>query len=410
MRSQRRLRHNFLGRAMRSQISICLTAAVLSGCGASPLPVGAPGTAPQSQKIEGSQHSSATYTLLHSFHQAPDGRHPKAGLIAVNGSLYGTTAHGGAYNEGTVFRISTDGTEKVLHSFGNGTDGQQPSAALAELNGTLYGTTVIGGAHGEGTVFSITVGGKESVLHSFSGTDGSAPSAGLVDVNGTLYGTTAGGGAHQDEGTVFSITRGGTEKVLHSFGNRLDGAQPMAELTLVNGMLYGTTYFGGADGSSGTVFSITTGGKESVLHSFGKDGIFPRAGLLNLNGTLYGTTTYGRYGNCCGTVFAITTAGKEKVLHKFSGADGAYPDAGLIDEKGTLYGTTGGGGSGSCPYGCGTLYSITTGGTETVLHSFGNGTDGIYPYAALIDVNGTLYGTTDRGGVHLQGTVFTLAP
>jgi hypothetical protein len=31
---------------------------------------------------------------------------------------------------------------------------------------------------------------------------------------------------------------------------------------------------------------------------------------------------------------------------------------------------------------------------EKVVWSFGNGTDGQYPYASLIDVNGILYGTT----------------
>ena len=33
-----------------------------------------------------------------------------------------------------------------------------------------------------------------------------------------------------------------------------------------------------------------------------------------------------------------------------------------------------------------------------MLHSFGNGTDGLFPQAGLIDVNGTLYGTTNQGG------------
>ena len=36
--------------------------------------------------------------------------------------------------------------------------------------------------------------------------------------------------------------------------------------------------------------------------------------------------------------------------------------------------------------------------TEMVLHSFGGGTDGAGPHAGVIDVSGTLYGTTGNGG------------
>jgi uncharacterized repeat protein (TIGR03803 family) len=44
-----------------------------------------------------------------------------------------------------------------------------------------------------------------------------------------------------------------------------------------------------------------------------------------------------------------------------------------------------------------------------VLFSF-DGSDGAEPAASLIDVNGTLYGTTQDGGTHTGGTVFALSP
>jgi uncharacterized repeat protein (TIGR03803 family) len=100
-----------------------------------------------------------------------------------------------------------------------------------------------------------------SVLYSFKAPpDGKSPVAGLIDVKGTLYGTTSAGGAYGD-GTLFSITAGGTEKVLHTFGNACpsactDGSEPFAGLIDVKGMLYGTTSAGGVNGY-GTVFSIT---------------------------------------------------------------------------------------------------------------------------------------------------------
>ena len=119
----------------------------------------------------------------------------------------------------------------MLHSFGNESDGLTPDAALNNLNGTLYGTTFQGGAYagsgfGVGTVFSITAGGTEKVLHSFGkGTDGAYPRAGLMKMNGTLYGTRRNGSHLLASATtmaakVFSVTVGGTEKVLHSFGRR----------------------------------------------------------------------------------------------------------------------------------------------------------------------------------------------
>lgn len=77
-------------------------------------------------------------------------------MINVKGTLYGTTDNGGTYGFGTVFSISTSGTEQVLHSFGSGPDGAYPRARLIDVNGTLYGTTTGGGTHGNGTVYALT--------------------------------------------------------------------------------------------------------------------------------------------------------------------------------------------------------------------------------------------------------------
>jgi uncharacterized repeat protein (TIGR03803 family) len=97
------------------------------------------------------------------------------------------------------------------------------------------------------------------------------------------------------------------------------------------------------------------------------------------------------------------------VLYSFKGGseDGEYPEAGLINVKGTLYGTTYDGGAN----GDGTVFAITTSGAETVLHSFKGGSgDGEDPEAGLLNVKGTLYGTTFEGGANGDGTVFSLKP
>lgn len=308
---------------------------------------------------------------------------------------------------------------KLLYSFEGGSrDGEWPVPGLVNVKGTLYGTTRFGGANGYGTVFSITQSGTEKVLYSFKNCpDGSYPYGGLLNVKGTLYGTTVEGGANCGTyggfGTVFSITQSGMEKVLYSFKNDPDGVYPEADLLNINGILYGTTNQGG-EYHKGTVFSITIHGKEKVLHSFGSsgDGVYPDLGaLLNVKGTLYGTTFNGGAHSCgsigyCGTVFSITTSGTETVLYSFKGPpDGALPVAGLVNVNGTLYGTTDSGD----PNGYGTVFGVTTSGTEKLLYSF-KGVNGAGPMASLVSVKGTLYGTTYVGGANDYGTVFSFTP
>jgi uncharacterized repeat protein (TIGR03803 family) len=220
------------------------------------------------------------FTTLASFN-GTDGSNPYAGLVqATNGDLYGTTVAGGAYNDGTVFKITPSGTLTTLYSFcsqAGCTDGAYPSAAalVQATNGDLYGTT----EYSEGTVFKITPSGTLTTLYSFcsqSGcTDGANPIAGLVQAtNGDLYGTTSEGGAYGG-GTVFKITPSGTLTTLYSFCSQAgctDGAYPVAALVqAINGNLYGTTDAGGAY-NDGTVFKITPSGTLTTLYSFCSQG------------------------------------------------------------------------------------------------------------------------------------------
>ena len=113
-------------------------------------------------------------------------------------------------------------------------------------------------------------------------------------------------------------------------------------------------------------------------------------------------------GGGCGTIFKITTSGKESVLYSFvGGSDGEYPQAGLTNVGGTFYGTTElGGASGN-----GVIFALVNKtGPEFVLYSFGSGSDGEYPAAALTNVSGTLYGTTLYGGASGDGTVYSFSP
>jgi uncharacterized repeat protein (TIGR03803 family) len=250
-----------------------------------------------------------------------------------DGNFYGTTGSGGMSDSGgIVFSVSPSGNESVLYSFcseelccvdgaaGFCGDGDSPFAGLVQGNdGSFYGTTEAGGAYNDGTVFQISPSGNYVVLHSFAGIpDGMSPYGGLVQgSDGNFYGTTVSGGAGTSCytgletnypfygcGTVFRISPSGGYTVLYSFGSSpTDGAAPFAGLVKGNdGNFYGTTL--------STWFRISPSGKESTLyHGVGSSGAL----VQGTDGNFYGTTVYGGTSpNCpsgCGTVFKLTVGG-----------------------------------------------------------------------------------------------------
>jgi uncharacterized repeat protein (TIGR03803 family) len=318
-------------------------------------------------------------------------------------------------------------TETVLWSFEHAGVGY-PIGRLHFMNGYLFGTGYGDPAVGSGQVFELTKSGGSwtaKTVWGFDGTNGAQPSAGLIsNSSSVLFGTTSAGVTHGG-GDVFDLYKsGGTwfSAPLWAFpGKSGDGANPTCDLIMdSSGNLYGTTQTGGAHGY-GTVFELSSGDTETVLHSFdGYDGIVPVAGvLMDSSGNLYGTTFYGGNstlcgGNGCGTVFELTQSGgvwTESVLHKFgNGSDGIYPQGVLFrDSKGALYGTTLEGGASG---GYGTVFKVYKSSgvwKEKVLHAFAGGSDGANPVGGL-RASGTsaYYGTAEYGGANKKGVVFKL--
>jgi uncharacterized repeat protein (TIGR03803 family) len=361
--------------------------------------------------------SAQTLTTLHSFNGG-DGRSPEAALVqGSDGNFYGTTVLGGAHLKGTVFKIDATGNLTTLHSFsGFPGDGAVPFAGLVQgTDGNFYGTTASGGAFFQGTVFRMTASGAVTVLHSFNSffSEGAFPYAGLVQgSDGNFYGTTLFGGT-QFKGTVFKIDATGSLTTLHSFsGCPSEGAYPLAALVQgSDGNFYGTTGSGGAH-VQGTVFRITPAGAVTVLHSFSgfpNEGAVPFAGLVQgSDGNFYGTTALGGT-QFKGTVFKIDETGSLSTLHSFSGSpsEGANPVGGLVQgSDGNFYGTTAFGGA----HLQGTVFNIDATGSLTTLHSFsGSPGEGAVPFAGVVQgSDGNFYGTTALGGAHGEGTVFKL--
>jgi uncharacterized repeat protein (TIGR03803 family) len=353
-------------------------------------------------------------SILYSFKgpSAGDGANPDSRLVmGDDGSLYGTTAAGGAFDMGTVFRLKPNGKEVVLHSFTGGDDGALPRGDLIFFEGGLYGTTEAGGEHHFGTVFvEDKEGGKPLVLHAFEGgADGANPAGGVImDAHTNLYGTTSRGGQF-DCGTVFELTT--TKILLHTFTCGHDGANPVSSLVMDRrGNLYGTTEAGGVD-TFGTIFKVFPSvRKTEILHVFrgGTRGFIPESPvLLGVGRTLTGTTVAGGAGSA-GTVFQLALSDRKlKILHAFTGgADGANPVGNLTgDPDGALFGTTSIGGARFA----GTVFKLEEG-KLTTLHAFSGLSDGGKPFAGLTSSPaGVLFGTTSIGGAHGQGAVFAVS-
>lgn len=223
----------------------------------------------------------ATNEDLHTFAGPPtDGAGPLGGMVMKDGVIYGTTESGGSGTGcgslgcGTVYALSPPAssgepwTEHVLYNFGGFSDGANPTSGVVfDPHGVLFGTTQSGGA-GYGTVYSLTPpepGGTwtEHVLHAFGENNyGQYPAATpIIGAGGTLFGTTM-------AGEVYALkppSRPGetwNEQVIADFSPfGTIGSNP---LTLIarNGIIYGTTEYGGSASNWGVVYSLTpqTGG------------------------------------------------------------------------------------------------------------------------------------------------------
>ncbi|HVU21311.1 MAG TPA: choice-of-anchor tandem repeat GloVer-containing protein [Rhizomicrobium sp.] len=214
---------------------------------------------------------------------------------------------------------------------------------------------------------------------------------------------------------------------LYRFGGGVDGNASVDRLWRDSaGNLYGVTTVN--DEVLGTVFVLSAGGSETVLHAFqyqAQQASVPVGGVvMDAQGNLYGEAANGGAYNCpeidglnpdCGSIYRLATDGTLTTIYSFQGGeDGGGPSGGLlIDDAGNLFGTTKyDGAPGAClgGGGCGTVFKLAANGTKTVLYNFTGGSDGAKPTGALIaDSQGNLYGTTTLGGQD-HGTVFKLAP
>ncbi|MFZ0793039.1 MAG: choice-of-anchor tandem repeat GloVer-containing protein [Candidatus Korobacteraceae bacterium] len=146
------------------------------------------------------RNTGAGFTVLHTFTCAPDGYLPGSVVLDAQGNIYGGTSEGGdaaacpAFGCGIIYKVTPGGQETILHTF-HGPDGAVPNELMFGADGNLWGTTAGGGTHDQGTIFKMTTDGTFTNEYNFEGgLNGGVPYAGLIqDPEGNFYSTVGGG-------------------------------------------------------------------------------------------------------------------------------------------------------------------------------------------------------------------------
>jgi uncharacterized repeat protein (TIGR03803 family) len=247
-----------------------------------------------------------------------------------------------------------------------------------------------------------------SVLYSFDGAAGSDPLNITLTQgrDGLLYGTTVYGGASSN-GAIFKITTAGKVTLLHSFSGDTDGKNPWAGLTLgTDGNFYGTASEGG-HATGGVLFKMTPAGKLTLLHNFSThapNGYFPQsAPILASDGNFYGTTAFGGT-SAGGVLYRLTPSGVYSVLYNFDPAAGSYASyAPTQGTDGFLYVATLMGGANNC----GGILKLSLAGVLNKSISLDCAGQGQNPMGSLLQASdGNFYGTTFNGGTFSGGILF----
>lgn len=354
--------------------------------------------------------ADAALTKLHDFVSGSDGEYPQSGLALDGNTLYGTTL-GGANSSGNIWSYDTGSNSyTALYDFSPASDGAGPIGSIAFNSGTIYGATTFGGANSAGTIWSYDTGTTTfNNLHDFiSGTDGYGPGGGATLSGSTLFGTTTFGGANSD-GTIWSYDTGtSTFNKLHDFSGATDGHYVIGGVVVGGGVIYGTTFQGGAN-DEGTIWSYDTGTSTfTKLHDFSfiSSGYNPRSSTLLVGNKLYGAALGGVNGT--GTIWSydLGTSTFNKLYDFDTSNDGLYPVGDLAWDSGTMYGVTFQGGQ----YGWGTAWSFDTNTSAfTTLNAFDFSPDGSQPSGGVVLDGSDIYGTAYGGGTTNHGTVWVIS-
>jgi uncharacterized repeat protein (TIGR03803 family) len=370
-----------------------------------------------------------TYEVLQAFEQGP--RDSRSEMCVKDGELYGVTLLGGDHDEGTLFKVASDGRIEVLHSFGGpGASMRMPWGGLiwVDASGAFFGTTAYGGTSDVGTVFRMRPGEAPEVVHSFSGADGRNPQSTLLAASdGYVYGTTP-----YSPGALFRFhpaDPAGSFETFYLFGGAYPGT---AEIAQGPDGLYVAPYTLGGGYFTGQVYKISTGSTPPGVTLFAQIGgtslddyVGEPVGVVASTRALYVTTRSGYSGQYGAVVRIALGTGVTQVVHRFAdGSGGNNPASALllesdeVDSSGIritrLVGTTTRGGAN----GVGTAFRLevqesTSGVVTSSFQKFDDlarPEEGRDPLATLVRMpDGSYRGTTWIGALGERGSVFRLA-
>jgi uncharacterized repeat protein (TIGR03803 family) len=338
--------------------------------------------------------------ILHEFFPGAGPSYPSQPLLEEADGSFLSTSRGGAFGNGTVYRITRSGQVTVLHSFDYPYSGPRGLSRMPDGNlcGIVFtsgqvnvamtilrfstndwsvstlGTSdeyfnanpifdgvvsyigpTSGGVYGLDQVFRLTTNGSFASFFSFNGTNGSFPNSLIQGKDGLLYGTTEYGGQgfsgrYTGYGTVFKLTTNGALTTLAYFDPTNATSPFSAKLTFGSDQrLYGTTRGGAVTNwGLGTIFRVSTNGVfESLWRFDGTNGGRPAGGsglIQALNGKFYGITAWGTVNTNAregyvGTVYSITTNAEFSVVARFNGTNMVTPAAHMmLARDGNIYG------------------------------------------------------------------------
>ena len=346
---------------------------------------------------------------MYSFTGGSDGAQPVGGLMqGADGNFYGTTAYGGTYGDGTVFRLTSDGTFTNLLQF-DGFNGANPSSSLTQgADGYLYGTTQSGGQGGAGTIFQLGLPGGLQITAQpadqtvFSGatavfsvvTLGAEPMTFRWAMNGTNL--TDGGNISGSRTRVLTISNASPANaafysvtVQNNSGSAFSDSAFLEVLVAPPIITAQPTNQTLSPGATAT-FGVTVIGSQPLTYqwqmiptngNFGGGIIGPGAINLTDGGNISGSTTS-----------TLTIADAVEANNGLYSVVVSNPVTAVTSAPASL-----------------NVVPVSTAGTVlATLHAFLGAADGSKPGPLTLGTDGNIYGTTEFGGANHAGSVFMI--
>jgi uncharacterized repeat protein (TIGR01451 family) len=340
---------------------------------------------------------TGTFTKLTALTGDIDAGFPTSMILGADGNFYGVSIKGGLHSDGAVFRISPSGSYKTLYSEITFGESQPPIGITTDAglvqgsDGSLY-ATFASQSRGQTLLYKMDIAGNLVYLTSIPGF------ALTRGPDGNLYGVSRGGGTH-NIGAVFGVVPStGAATVIYSFTGGADGGVPDYGLTLAtDGNFYGTTsaqnFVGASSPNSGTVFKVTPSGVLTTLHTFPPstatdiEPVNPSSPLVQgSDGNLFGVSFAGGSDpSAAGSLYSVTPGGKLTVLYSFDAlaGDATSPEGPIVlsNDLSAVYGVSDGGANGM-----GAIYKIALSSNLSLLNAGQNAESatGVSPFSLSV--------------------------